>query len=119
VIGVFARPNHPSGYGTGGDTRTAHGYVVILVRCKDDGELAAVQKRLSTKGLGDEHFGPANWWSTWYGGQMDLVAMLPKADQAVVVNPGWGYYIPRSDITKASIGDNRYVAVIDAGEILT
>lgn len=108
MIAVFARPNHPKGYGYG---ETEHGYVIALVRCKSESQLASVKERLANEGL-PEPFG--HTWP-WYGGRLDLLAVLPgnrvlgAKHTLLPVRPG---------NEKQSIGDNRYAGLYTAEELL-
>ncbi len=53
MIAVFARANHPRGYGFGGNAQGvggAHGYIVIGVRCRNQKQLAQVIKHIQDEG---------------------------------------------------------------------
>lgn len=104
MIGVFARADHPEGYGTG---KTAHGYVVVLVKCHYADQLNRVQRVLATAGL-PEPFGHPY---PWYGGRMDLVAVIAGSDAAAELEGGF-------DNRRKSIGDNRFCGIYDASELL-
>lgn len=105
MIGVFARADHPEGYGLG---KTAHGYSVILVKCHYADQLARVQKKLMTKGL-PEPFGHTY---PWYGGRMDMIAVIAGSDATAEIEAGF-------DNRRKSFGDNRYCGIYDAHEILS
>lgn len=116
MIAVYARADHPKGYGFG-DGR-AHGYVVLFVRCKSRKEVEAVSKRLSQ--WNNPFLGPQvePYYSNgrlgeWYGGLFELLAVLPgnKIDHL-----GYGMF-PHGRF--ASRGDNRFTGVYEAEEVLS
>lgn len=134
VIGVFARANHPVGYGgfygknyRGEDDQTAaHGYVVVVVRCRDFDQLEAVRTVLGNQPLGafDPSMGreylvafdPWGRGDKWYAGPYELVWAAKVAD----VDEVRGMY-PHSCSTvgdRPSYGDNRAMAYLDASEVL-
>lgn len=105
TVGVFARPDHPEGWGFG---KTAHGYVVLFVRCRDDEELDSVTHRLSHApfyGIGDSHIYSEGALNKWFGGRFDRIATVPDVDLP------YGPFQCR--------GDNRMVAVYDANDVLS
>jgi hypothetical protein len=111
---VFARPNHPDGWGIccGGTEHkdhvggTAHGYVLALVQCSTMDEAELVKNKL-------QDFPGLKWddrTDDWYGGPMDLVAVVPSL--------ALPQHASRSPWAWASIGDNRACAILRAEDIL-
>jgi hypothetical protein len=121
VIGLFARADHPKGWGYQCDAQgygKAHGYVVLLVACRDDDELALVEERLRdfrSPFHGRFESGPYSegYLGEWFGGCFDLVAKLNAGEHSIVVGP-WQPE-PRLIICK---GDNRLIAQFTAEEVL-
>ena len=112
IIGVFARRDHPAGYGFG---ERAHGYVVVLVECADVAELRRVEENL------DRHYQTPSRADGWYSGPMDLVATV-TADGIAAIS-AVGHWDPRSGRyfglrPSRSLGDNRFVACYTAAEVL-
>lgn len=111
MLAVFARPDHPKGY-VMGQGHSAHGYIVVFVRCANEDELDAVTKLLTSYGQGlPEPFGHTY---QWYGGRMDRIAILPDTDTVQL----WRDYSRADETTKLSRGDNRFIGVYNAGELL-
>lgn len=118
VVGVFVRHSHPAGYGStspwkGEHGHRAHGYSVILVECETDDELAAVKQKLAWPGLPE----PLGHKWDWYGGAMDHVATLegnPPDSEVHVTMP----FNEQGRGRRISVGDNRFVGVYKAAEIL-
>lgn len=112
MIAVFARPNHPN-YGNG--EWAHHGYVVALVRCRNDAQVKAVSEKLGQDGL-PEPYG-RTYDQGWYGGRMELIAVVPG--NRLHDPTGRGYWAPvRPGNERQSIGDNRYAGIYDAAELL-
>jgi hypothetical protein len=122
MIAVFARADHPRGYGFA-DGR-AHGYSVVFVRCRNRREVAAVSKRMQDYNhpfYGLEAPDPRQYYgspayshlSDWYGGRFELLAVVPgmKIDHAT-----YGGAITESRFM--SRGDNRYSGIFEAAEVL-
>lgn len=109
IVGIFARADHPQGWGFArpGEGGTAHGYVVLFVRCPDEDTLGRVVNRLGTLPFyGNEaaaQYGDGNL-REWFGGRFDYIATCP--DVAVPMGP----FVCR--------GDNRMIAVYDAEDVL-
>lgn len=112
MIGVFARANHPEGWGypppeSGGPGGTAHGYVVVLVQCSSDRVLEAVKTKLAMGFAGV----PADSYSQgdlgkWFGGQFDYLYSTPSDELDLVGHPF------------SCRGDNRFVGIYGADEVL-
>lgn len=114
MLAVFVRPNHPN-YGTG--EWRYHGYVVALVRCIDWKQALEVKALLMNEGLPEPYEGHASYEQGWYGGRMDLVALL---DGDNVSSASHMVYAPVERFrAKASIGDNRYAGYYTAEELLS
>ena len=113
LIGVFCRPNHPKGYGYG---ETAHGYVTVLVVCDDHHQLRAVTEKLRGEGYPEPYGHPY----PWYGGRLDLVATFaaPRPGDGGFVLGHWVGLEQMSPPCSQSLGDNRFVAVELAKDIL-
>lgn len=126
VLGVFARANHPEGYGQG---QRAHGYVVVVVQCDDWDELAAVDAKLSRPhyepdpdrpGLNRPMMPPGvDPWKrgdAWYAGPYELVwaSAVERVREARPMNLKFG--ITLGD--RPSYGDNRAMAYLAASEVL-
>ena len=104
MIGVFARADHPNGYGFA-DGR-AHGFVIVLVEGTRE-EIYAVKDHLQTKPIAVPLDSPD---TTWYGGKFDLVSTI--AGEVVSI----GHW-PTAQ-KWSSMGDNRAVMHCTAAEIL-
>jgi hypothetical protein len=126
MIAVFARNEHPPGYGLAPwpsdqtpayahPVRRAHGYSVLLVEVADDEELKAVTDKLLLDGLPEEKALNHPW--PWYGGHFDHVATVhaPDGGARVIYPTAKDSYVGDVRISK---GDNRYVGVYKAAEIL-
>ncbi len=121
MIAVYARSDHPPGYGypprEGEAGGRAHGYVVLLVTCEDQDELDRVTTRLANGWQGitaeqaQQHGYQGGQLSDWYGGKFDLVAQIIGPSEAWV---GRGY-----SGRFASLGDNRFVGKYKAAEVLS
>jgi hypothetical protein len=109
VVGVFARADHPHGWGfvTPGEHHgRAHGYVVLFVRCDDSAQLAQVAERLARQdftGKPDTQYSRGGL-SHWFGGRFELLATAPDVDVP------YGPFSCR--------GDHRMIAVYDAADVL-
>lgn len=136
VLGVFARPNHPEGYGQcRGETNSfgqhvqagAHGYIVVVVQCCDWDELDAVKKPLLRQDYGERGptgdrkllpgFDPWKRGDKWYAGPYELVFGVEVSDliEARAMN---FYGTPLALGDRPSYGDNRAMAYLDASEVL-
>ena len=107
MIGIYARANHPTGYGMADGE--AHGYVVLLVRCQDRETVEAVSEKLARGfyGVKGETYSVGHL-GKWYGGSFDHLATLPGDE---VEDGGLEQRF-------RSIGDNRFVGVYEADEVL-
>lgn len=116
MIAVFARPNHPHYKRDDGQDSGEwryHGYVIALVRVSSQNQLEAVAKKLANDGL-PEPYGHS-YDQGWYGGRMDLIALLPGKN----IRSAKKVWLPvRPNNEKQSIGDNRYAGFYDAKELL-
>lgn len=123
MIAVFARPNHPHYYTSGPGVGRVdsvewmyHGYVVIFVRCVDYKQALEVKMKLATSGLPEPMQAHESYEQGWYGGRMDLLALLDGDSlhelSHMVSAPIMSYR------AKQSIGDNRYTGFYDASELL-
>lgn len=122
---VFARPDHPSGYGFQGPSEEsaprAHGYVVVIVLFERDEELSEVQRLLQhPSGLRPPK---QHVWDDWYGGHLDL--LLVVRDIGSIERPLVGQM--RTDDPQLarietplglSLGDNRFLGVYTASELV-
>lgn len=119
MIAVFARANHPPGWGYGpvGDEKgsRAHGYVVLFVRCADEAELDAVHRRMTIRDFhgieGARHYFDGALdpnGHEWFGGRFELIATAPDVSLDAI----------SSGQRFCCRGDNRMVALYDAGEVL-
>lgn len=139
VLGVFARANHPEGYGfcqgldmsRGGQhlRAKAHGYVVVIVKCADWDELNAVKAKLGEFHYEDDPDRPGfrrpmmppgvDPWKrgdAWYAGPYEMVwaAAVEFAAYAAMNMNG----MPIKLGERPSYGDNRALAYLDASEVL-
>ena len=127
MIAVFARPNHPR-YTTadydGANARESgewryHGYVVAFVGCGNWTQVKRVQHKLATDGLPEPFAGHESYEQGWYGGVMDLVAVLPGRNPIGPPTENWTGWVPvRPENERVSIGDNRYAGFYTAKEII-
>lgn len=109
VMALYARADHPEGYGQG---KRAHGYVVLMVRCRDEDEVARVSKVMASDFKGKPEGGYNDGaLLDWYGGNFDLLAILPGAEYAHLTFPG-------PNMRFVSKGDNRFVGLYTADEVL-
>lgn len=136
MIAVFARANHPLGWGmpvppsqgNAGGHGTAHGYVVLLVRCKKQ-QIAAITARMNDFRKRFEGIPKAedSWGGysegqlgTWFGGQFELIAVLPG--NVVEIADFW-YGKEKPPTVRAQRfwcrGDNRFVGLFEADEVLS
>jgi hypothetical protein len=122
-IVLFARANHPSGWGgmyaySPGHNQAlgAHGYVVIGVRCNSDEQVEAVKDHMMKKGLRiPDHGrvsrikGPVDWKAMeWYSGGPNNFDYLGTFEGDIIDDPPfWG-----------SKGDNRFFSVYESVEVL-
>ena len=130
VTGIFARADHPNGWGN------AHGYVVIAVECENLAQLAAVTSRLQR----DPFYGrplatsyPGGYLGDeghpWFAGRFDRilttrgkvnVTPAGRFDRILTtrgkvnVTP-YGNQMPD---TFACIGDQRFAGVFSAADVL-
>ena len=117
IVGVFARPDHPVGYGflRHGETYgQAHGYVVLFVRCADEEELEKTKQRLSIEAYSRPFYGVEpvqghyymyGWLGEWYGGRFDYLATVPDG-------------VEFHNMPFVSLGDNRFVGLYEAKDVL-
>lgn len=119
MIALFARADHPEGWGF--PKGRAHGYVVIAVHVPTEDELLRVERRLREQpfhGIEGNLYQEGNL-REWYGGRFDLLATIPNADPYVPVEDieirGAGGAVVESRFR--SFGDNRFFGVYDASEI--
>lgn len=112
MIAVYSRANHPMGWGmpepvskgNAGGHGKAHGYSILFIKCKSRKQIKQVSILLSTKGLPE----PFNHPYQWYGGIFEKIVTIPGNK----VNDCWhGQKIQ-------SRGDNRYVGIYDAEDLL-
>jgi hypothetical protein len=99
--GIYCRSDHPTGYGM--HNGTAHGYVTMLVSSDTNN----FPGRITGVPIGKFMNNPG-WWDTWYGGNFDLVAIIPhvEGDPLLIVHSS-------SQVsTCASYGDNRAIACV-------
>lgn len=135
ILGVFARANHPEGYGfcqgldmsQGAQHRgaTAHGYVVVVVECAGWDELDAVKARLLRQDYGDPDpstgrkllpgFDPWKRGDKWYAGPYELV-FAADVDAVAEARPMYGVPLTLGD--RPQYGDNRAMAYLAASEVL-
>jgi hypothetical protein len=110
IVGIFARADHPMGWGQtqpGENIGTAHGWVIVFVRCADEDTLGRVVNRLVMRPFYGNEAGVGYAQGNlleWYGGRFDYIATCP--DVAVPMGP----FVSR--------GDNRMIAVYDAEDVL-
>jgi hypothetical protein len=104
---LFARADHPEGYGAADGT--AHGYVVIAVLCKEENVNKVIDKLVYHvwEGL-DQKDGKyyEGHLGDWYGGKFDLLAMFDGVGA-----------LEYSDRFR-SLGDNRYFGLYTDEEVL-
>lgn len=146
MIAIFARANHPYGYGfgSGPDNRGgAHGYIVIGVRCRSQKEVDRVIKHIQDEGLDlpDEgrNIYPHGVPERRYDRKVNMYYNLPSNTDTPVIRwysggpYDWDYLFtvhgnkvdnPGSRETTGaqfdskSRGDNRFTWVYDADEVL-
>lgn len=136
VIGVFARADHPEGYGfcQGLDMSNygrhlgakAHGYVVVVVNCEDWAELGLVRDVLSEHRYNRSGerpvelpgFDPWDRGDRWYAGPYELVWSADVADVFEARPMNWFQTMPLSLGDRPSYGDNRAMAYLSAEEVL-
>lgn len=123
MIAVFARFNHPEGWGfpiykegTPPITGKAHGYVVIAVTYEGDEELKALKGKLMEYPNGFQGK-PENgnlynegYLGEWFGGQFDYLFSVQGLGVQWPFEHVMGDYQCR--------GDNRFVGMYDAKDIL-
>lgn len=118
LVGLFARADHPPGYGfpprEGEGGGRAHGYVVLMVRCKNRNQLGKVVSKLRDEPFyGVREGGYADGkLNEWYGGKFDHIATFPDTD--IDICPGAWALTQRF----RSLGDNRFVGIFKAKEVL-
>jgi hypothetical protein len=105
LYGVFARADHPSGYGYP-DGR-AHGYVTLFVGCDDAEQLLEVAARLTRPFLGPPNVATYSEGrlGEWYGGTFQFIATVEQPRLC-----GLGRF--------QSLGDNCYAGIFSAAEVL-
>lgn len=127
MIGVFARADHPKGYGIcrghiseygHHQEAEAHGYVVVIVECKDMRELKDVMHVLQKREYADQK--PLPGWDpwargdAWYAGPYEFLWATDSP-----LGPTIDRYGNLIDLgVKPSYGDNRALAFLSAEEIL-
>lgn len=104
MIGVFVRRDLP----VGDQRRTGHGYSVVFVRCRNRDVLQKVKAKLEWDGLPE----PFDHPYPWYGGVMDMVAVMPGNKIAPTLQ--FQYDIKQK---RVSVGDHRFVGVYDSWEL--
>jgi len=114
---LFAREDHPKGYGYADGT--AHGYVVIAVLCNEE-NIEKVVAKLGEYGEYNEETGRSKGWEglktddkyymghlgDWYGGQFDLIAVFDGVGK-----------LENSERFR-SMGDNKFFGFYTSEEIL-
>lgn len=112
---LFARADHPEGYGFSGTTR-AHGYAVLVVSCETVADTEAVKRRcaeapvfLSREATVSGFAGHHLIVDEWYGGRFDYIGAIAGT-----------YALNRngSMFGESSYGDNRYFGIVDANTVL-
>lgn len=139
VLGVFARANHPVGYGfcQGVDMSegarhlgaTAHGYIVVIVKCVDWDELRVVKDKLAEQRYEDDPDRPGRRrpmmppgldpWTrgdAWYAGPYEMVWAAAVTLEAYASMNLHGMPIALGE--RPSYGDNRALAYLEASEVL-
>src|SRR5579862_9400307 len=110
MIAIFARPDHPTGYGMSGNT--AHGYSILIVECKDKDEVQKVTHKISRVAINI----PPERIDGWYGEIFDLIAILDCNISAELLQSDIQTIFPIGMCR--SLGDNRSVAFYSAEYIL-
>lgn len=110
MIAIYARANHPPGYGYPAredeNGCRAHGYSVIYVKYHGKLVLRELDKRLSWgEGLPE----PFSHHDQWYGG---------NSFERIGVIPGYDIDIGPSAPQLQSRGDNKFVGIYDAEDLL-
>jgi hypothetical protein len=134
LIAVFARANHPVGYGYGpwnNGSGRAHGYVVIGVRCADQRQVQAVIDEIAKNGLDAPDRGrqiftdgrpkqryQRSVWSDgvqrWYsGGPNDWDYLVTIAGERIAISDSDRFN------QSGSKGDNRFFSIYQADEVLS
>lgn len=103
AVAVCSRINHPQGYGSGDERRTAHGYVTLLVTGLSGPE-ALTQLRERLRIPVKTPFGQS--WHDWYGGEFDVVALIPSNGEPMLPDA----FGPITGVR--SYGDNRALACV-------
>lgn len=132
IMAMFARADHPAGYGVlngtttrfqNGETKTdtssvpgAHGYSVVVIKCRDINELFVVKEwfqyhhfDLPDNTSGKLPVGRAAY--QWYGGKFDFLGSIDCDNEYIFNNNG--------DMRSYnSYGDNRFFGIYRAEEVL-
>lgn len=130
MIALFARANHPLGYGYGpwvsNGTGRAHGYVVVGVRCRNRTQLRAVVAHVRDAGLDLPDEGrriyPASQpekpyqRTVWAEGVVRWYSGGPNDWDYLFMVPGNTVEWPAPN--RYSRGDNRFVCVYEAKDVL-
>ena len=106
---LFARADHPRGYGHV-SLGTAHGYVVVAVVVKDEAEFAHVQERMARRPFTLPDGNRVDGYQ-WYGGHFDYLGCVDSSDGAMFDNNG-------RPLGHCSYGDNRFFGLYTADEVL-
>lgn len=133
MILLFARADHPMGYGfpvaatnpdgsvvrlAGGGVACvsqakAHGYVVLAVECEVGDEAERVVAKMA-QGFHGRTTGTyaEGYLGDWYGGRFDCVAVVEGTKDDISSWP------PEMNRDRVSYGDNRFFGVWTAAEVL-
>lgn len=116
MIGVFARADHPKGYGLP-DGR-AHGYSMLFVTGSRK-QIRDCQERLQDFrkpfiGPLGKHYYSDGGLGEWYGGRFELLAVLP-GDRVEHVHGGDVHVTGQKFLSR---GDNRFSGIFTAEEVL-
>lgn len=117
IIAVFARADHPKGWGMPGTF--AHGFVVAAVVCKSYDQMNVVVKAVERKGLPEPDGHPYHW----FGGRgFDHVYTIIDTfyrvgDFAPSIN-NMPVIIKWPELRGASLGENRAAFIFEAGPLL-
>ena len=106
MILLYARADHPSGYGMGDK---AHGYSVLAITTQNWIETNAVKERMN-KPFFNTSGDRTEADDEWYGGDFDLIAVIEGGSRILDYD---GH-----EWMKRSYGDNRFFGVFRAAEIL-
>lgn len=129
LICLFARADHPPGWGypkidsydqergaylLSDPSARAHGYSLVAVRCADDRQAGEVIGRMASgfHGLDGQGQYVHGHLGDWFGGSFDLVAKL-RSESDIDMR-----LIPGADSRFVTAGDNRFIGIFDAAEVL-